>query len=467
MLLLLAACGRVGRTDDGAELLWHVELELLVLVVHLRHEVGLLLLLVEVVLDELEGLLVDLLVLMALEELDAIEAGALLDGHRVRIDAVVEASVVLAELEYVVDAVERHLDDLGVDGGQQFAQRRYHVQLDQVLDLLGRAARRGVDHGPCSLLARLVLALGEYLNQTWKYVRIEHRLNLLSVAGGDVGYGPACLLSDGLLGRVEEGQEALEDVAVEHDLGLRVVAGDNVADGAQRRLHHVERAVHEQLDEATAHVRLDDLLYLLVGSVAQIGDGPASVGEHVNVLVVEESGEHGQRRLHFAELDGRILAATQIGQAPDGVARHRQPTRLGQDDEQRRQNAVVEHELATLRTVAGYVAERPHGLLLHVLVRRAEQLDEYGQRTGLDHAARLQRVARGDVGERPGGLELQVEVVALQELDKLGHNARVYDLVDGRIGLLGQQLAEALRDAQLLLLVAVQQQLDHFECDRL
>ena len=96
-------------------------------------------------------------------------------------------------------------------------------------------------------------------------------------------------------------------------------------------MDHVEGAVHEQLDETWTHARFDDLLNFLVRSVAEIGESPAGVGEHVGVLVVEENGESLERWLHFHELNGRVLASAEIGQAPDGVSGHRQSTGLGQN----------------------------------------------------------------------------------------------------------------------------------------
>ena len=128
---------------------------------------------------------------------------------------------------------------------------------------------------------------------------------------------------------------------------------------------------------------------------------------------------------------------------------------------------MVQDKVTTLGAIAGDVAESPDRLLLHVLEAGAEEFDEDGESARLDDAAGLHRVAAGDVGEGPGGLELQLVVVALQELDELGHDAGADDLVDGRVGLLGEELAEALRHLELLLVGAVQQELDHLGGDQL
>lgn len=61
-------------------------------------------------------------------------------------------------------------------------------------------------------------------------------------------------------------------------------------------------------------------------------------------------------------------------------------------------------------------------------------------------------------------LQRTVEVV-LEELDEAGQDAGLDDLVDGRVGLAAQQLAELLRSLELLLEVIAVQRLDHLRSD--
>ena len=82
--------------------------------INLRHETGVLLLLAKIVLDELKGLLVDLLVLMALQVLDLVQATAFLHLVGVRIIAAIHARIMQAQFEYIVEAVQGHLDHFGV-----------------------------------------------------------------------------------------------------------------------------------------------------------------------------------------------------------------------------------------------------------------------------------------------------------------------------------------------------------------
>jgi len=126
---------------------------------------------------------------------------------------------------------------------------------------------------------------------------------------------------------------------------------------------------------------------------------------------------------------------------------------------------MVKYEVPAFGAITGNVSQRPHGLFLHVLVVRAQQLDKDGEGSRLDHAPCLQRVTTGNVCEGPGGLELQLVVVALKELDELGHDACVDDFVYGRIRLFGEELAEALCHVELLFFAAVEQELDHVRGD--
>ena len=126
-----------------------------------------------------------------------------------------------------------------------------------------------------------------------------------------------------------------------------------------------------------------------------------------------------------------------------------------------------------LRRVPGDVAEGPDGLLLHVLLLRQQQVHEDGHGARVDDLPGLEAGARGDVGERPGRLELQHGVVrGPQELHEPwrggeggavaaaglpGDDARLYDLVNRRVGLPRQQLPESLGGFQLVLhVIAVQ-----------
>lgn len=75
---------------------------------------------------------------------------------------------------------------------------------------------------------------------------------------------------------------------------------------------------------------------------------------------------------------------------------------------QRRDDAERDDIVPELRPVADDVAQRPDGLLAHVLVRRVEQLEKQRDRVGLDDGLRLGGRSRGDVGQGPGRFELQV-----------------------------------------------------------
>ena len=70
-------------------------------------------------------------------------------------------------------------------------------------------------------------------------------------------------------------------------------------------------------------------------------------------------------------------------------------------------DAQLDDVVAEVRPVADDVAQGPHRLLAHVLVRRVEELQEEGDGAGGHHGLGLLAGAGGDVGEGPGRLELQ------------------------------------------------------------
>ena len=85
---------------------------------------------------------------------------------------------------------------------------------------------------------------------------------------------------------------------------------------------------------------------------------------------------------------------------------------------------LIDDEISAVRRIAGDVADGPDGLLLNVLGRRPEKLDENGDSSGVDDHPRLRGGAAGDVGQRPSGLELKRRVVGGPEkLDESGNDS--------------------------------------------
>jgi len=93
--------------------------------------------------------------------------------------------------------------------------------------------------------------------------------------------------------------------------------------------------LHQKLNEPSADSGVDDSLDFLVGAVAEVGEGPARVGQHVGVVVEEQARQNGQTRRHAVEVGRRVFAPTEVAQRPHGVPRHRDATRLSQQPEKR------------------------------------------------------------------------------------------------------------------------------------
>lgn len=91
----------------------------------------------------------------------------------------------------------------------------------------------------------------------------------------------------------------------------------------------------------------------------------------------------------------------------------------------------------------------------------AQELDEDGDGASLDDDLGLLCRAGGDVGECPRGLELDECVGGPEELDEAAHDAGLDDLLNGRVALLGQQLAELGCGLDLLVDLLGKDALDH------
>lgn len=63
-------------------------------------------------------------------------------------------------------------------------------------------------------------------------------------------------------------------------------------------------------------------MYLRIRPVAEVGQGPARVHEHIDVTVVEEASEAGQEGRQHLEGRWRVLVAYQVDNAPGYVAQH-------------------------------------------------------------------------------------------------------------------------------------------------
>mmetsp|Transcript_28986 Transcript_28986/g.75142 ORF Transcript_28986/g.75142 Transcript_28986/m.75142 type:complete len:303 (+) Transcript_28986:234-1142(+) len=145
-------------------------------------------------------------VLMVLQLLELVEPLRLVDKVGVRVGAGVRRGIELARFEHILDSLERDGHEARVVAGQQIAQRLDAALRHQVLDLLFRAARRGVGDGPGGLLLDVELGDLQQMYQRRDDVRLDDCVDLLARPRGDVGNRPARLLPDALLRAAQESQ---------------------------------------------------------------------------------------------------------------------------------------------------------------------------------------------------------------------------------------------------------------------
>mmetsp|Transcript_43523 Transcript_43523/g.120354 ORF Transcript_43523/g.120354 Transcript_43523/m.120354 type:complete len:265 (-) Transcript_43523:1070-1864(-) len=160
----------------------------------------------KVCLENVDRFLVHILVLMVLQLLELVEPLRLVDKVGVRVGAGVRRGIELARFEHILDSLERDGHEARVVAGQQIAQRLDAALRHQVLDLLFRAARRGVGDGPGGLLLDVELGDLQQMYQRRDDVRLDDCVDLLARPRGDVGNRPARLLPDALLRAAQESQ---------------------------------------------------------------------------------------------------------------------------------------------------------------------------------------------------------------------------------------------------------------------
>ena len=155
------------------------------------------------------------------------------------------------------------------------------------------------------------------------------------------------------------------------------------------------------------------------------------------------------------------LATAEVAQGPCSVPQHAQLAAVTKQVDKRAKSASLQDKVTAGRAVTGNVSKGPDGLLAHIGLVAAQELDEDGDGAGLDDDLGLLCGPGGDVGKCPCGLELDECVWRSEELDEAAHDTGLDDLLDGRVALLGQQLAELGRGLDLLVDLLGKDALDH------
>ncbi len=85
-------------------------------------------------------------------------------------------------------------------------------------------------------------------------------------------------------------QKTWEGATVDDDLGLDVIPSHDVAHGPERGADDGLLVVHKELHDPPAHAAVNHRLDLVVGPVAEVGEGPTRIGQDVAVIVKQKSG---------------------------------------------------------------------------------------------------------------------------------------------------------------------------------
>ncbi len=399
----------------------------------------------EILVAELERHLVDVVVGVLRERLELRQAAEL--DERNAVDVARRAgrlAQLIAALEERVERLERAADDLRRRVREQQHQVLEQPVGDEEVDLLRGAAVERVLQGVDALEAQHDVVVAQHLDAVGHDLGLEDLLYLVVLADEQVADAPDDLLADRAARVADEEVEDGRRAGGEHDLVLLLGAAGEVADDADRGQLEEPVGVRQEADDLGDHARKNDLLHAVGVALADVADRPQRVADDVVVVVVQQRAQHGQRPRHRVEVRRGAVAA-QVRHGPHGVARHGNLLGLHVDAvEQRLHRAVVVQEhVAHGNGLAREVADRPRGLLADG-VARARELDDDGRHgVELDDVARVGLGAGDDVGDGPARLVHDVEVVgAAEQAHEVGDGARVDDVLDGRVRLDGEDLAD-------------------------
>jgi hypothetical protein len=150
-------------------------------------------------------------------------------------------------------------------------------------------------------------------------------------------------------------------------------------------------------------------LNTVVGSVGDVADGPARVGDSLGVLHKQQAGKQSQRRLDYLKRRRRLSAA-QIRQRPSSVTDRRQARLLRECAsklQQGGQRAVAQYHISTSHRVARHISKCPRSLLADVFVGTGQETDKDGHGTCINHKLCVITGSRGYVRQSPSCFELE------------------------------------------------------------
>lgn len=399
----------------------------------------------KVLFNHLVGLFVNGLVGTVLALVDELHAAGLFDKDgKLVVGAAVGLLVELANLENVVKTIKSDLDDLVVSTGQDVAKRLDAALVDKVADLLGsgKTTRGGVGNGPAGLLSSLEIRGAQEVDQGRDEVAVNDGLDLVRVAGGNVGNSPAGLLADRVLGRGKETKERGQGTRVDDELSLDIVTSDNVSHRSEGGGLNSGRRVAQKVNKTAGETSLDNGLDLFVGTVREVGNGPAGVNQHLVVKGVNELCEGRQSLRNEFPLGLGGLASAKVGEGPCSISNEGELLGVLEELKERVESAGVENLVSAGGGITGNVTEGPNGLFLDLSLGGRQELDKEGDGTGLNDNLGLLARSRGNVCECPSSFKLERGVGRGEELDKSGDDTALNDLLDRGVLFLGEDFSK-------------------------
>ena len=261
-----------------------------------------LLLIREVLLNDVVGLHVDLLVCIVLAIVYLLHTTGLFDEQSITVDTGIAGLgcllVHLTDLENVLQAVEGNLNNLVVRASKKVTERLDTSLRDKVTDLIRflQTTRGSVGNCPASLLTGLKVTVGKQVDQWRNDASVDNSLDLGGVTSSNVGDGPASLLANAVLGGAQKREEGRERTTVDDHLSLDVIASHNVSNRAQGGGLNGGRCMHKKFHQAARNACFNNSLDLIIGTIRQVGNSPASIDKDLVIQHINKFGKDGESR---------------------------------------------------------------------------------------------------------------------------------------------------------------------------
>ena len=368
--------------------------------------------------DNIDGLFVNVVVLVLLKAFDVIDTAGLINERDVTCNLV----ECLSSLEDGLESLEGNGNDLGIGAVHDATNSLDGARLDEALNVLGGTTSANIGDDPSGFLPYLPLVVVQGIddgrNETGA---VDDGANLDMSTSSNVGKEPASLLTDILASVTEERLQHTKNVRIDDCLGLSITAADKVTKSTKAGGDKIGLVRAKKLHKSVGNIGILAGLDALVISIAEVAESPGDVHHDIarSGGIAQKRGKVGKGWRYHVQI-GLRLATTKVGESPDNVAKESRAGRLGNVEENALHGARLKDGVAKGRRVAGNITKAPGALFTDIGITGSKLSDEVGNGTGIGNGNGAVGIRGSDVGESPGSLELDFGLVTCKETNEVG-----------------------------------------------